>query len=371
MTTALTSAASITSSIDKPIAVIGAGIAGLSCAQALQRQGHQVVVYDKARGVSGRVSTRRSELGGFDHGAQYFTVRDAVFQSQVNQWCEEGVVAPWHGKIAAWNCDASGAASGGVFTPSGTANNSPCVRYVGVGGMSVIGKRLAQDVMVHTAHRLMALVPPSVSSHDHWQLQFDNGMTHIAAHVILAIPPEQAADVLRPLAMTDAVFDRLYQRITAIKSQPVWAVMLAFDAPVPCEWDGVFVNKGALSWMARDSSKLQRAAGERWVLHATPAWTQAHLDALPEVVAQKLLAELQRIVAKPLPTILHQAAHRWLYARHDGDRGDHGHHEFTDGFYHDEVHQLSIIGDWLYGGRVEGAWCSGVNLARHLYRALD
>jgi predicted NAD/FAD-dependent oxidoreductase len=213
----------------------------------------------------------------------------------------------------------------------------------------------------------MSLLPPSVSSHDHCQLQFDNGAVEMAAHVVLAIPPEQAADLLRPLAVTDAVFDSLYQRVTAIKSQPVWAVMVAFDAPVPCEWDGVFVNQGALSWMARDSSKPQRQAGERWVLHATPAWTQAHLNTSSEVVAQKLLAELQRIVTKPLPTTLHQAAHRWLYARHDGDRGDHGHHEFTDGFYHDEMHQLSIIGDWLYGGRVEGAWCSAMNLAQHTF----
>ena len=59
------------------IAVIGAGLAGLSCAQALLQAGHTVHVFDKSRGPSGRMSTRRAEDDNgpwqCDHGAQYFT----------------------------------------------------------------------------------------------------------------------------------------------------------------------------------------------------------------------------------------------------------------------------------------------------------
>lgn len=41
------------------IGAIGAGMAGLSCAQALRRQGHAVVLFDKGRGPGGRMSSRR------------------------------------------------------------------------------------------------------------------------------------------------------------------------------------------------------------------------------------------------------------------------------------------------------------------------
>jgi predicted NAD/FAD-dependent oxidoreductase len=58
-------------------AIIGAGMAGLACADALKEAGHNVALFDKGRGPGGRMSTRRMEtpLGevAFDHGAQYFT----------------------------------------------------------------------------------------------------------------------------------------------------------------------------------------------------------------------------------------------------------------------------------------------------------
>jgi len=69
------------------IAVIGAGMAGIACARTLVQAGHRVTVFEKSRGAGGRMATRRSEFGGFDHGAQFFTVRDERFQS-----CASGVV---------------------------------------------------------------------------------------------------------------------------------------------------------------------------------------------------------------------------------------------------------------------------------------
>ncbi|WP_269139402.1 FAD-dependent oxidoreductase [Burkholderia vietnamiensis] len=41
------------------IAIVGAGIAGLACARVLSDAGHHVTVYEKSRGVGGRMSTRR------------------------------------------------------------------------------------------------------------------------------------------------------------------------------------------------------------------------------------------------------------------------------------------------------------------------
>ena len=58
------------------IAIVGAGMAGITAARTLAQAGHQVMVFDKSSGAGGRMATRRSPFGGFDHGAQYFTVRD-------------------------------------------------------------------------------------------------------------------------------------------------------------------------------------------------------------------------------------------------------------------------------------------------------
>ena len=81
------------------IGVIGAGIAGLSCAELLQSAGHAVRVFDKGRGAGGRMATRRvaSPAGdvAFDHGAQYFTTRDPRFAAAVTRWQQSGAVARW------------------------------------------------------------------------------------------------------------------------------------------------------------------------------------------------------------------------------------------------------------------------------------
>ncbi|NJD31069.1 MAG: FAD-dependent oxidoreductase, partial [Gammaproteobacteria bacterium] len=41
------------------IAVIGGGIAGLACARALARADAQVTVFERSRGLGGRLGTRR------------------------------------------------------------------------------------------------------------------------------------------------------------------------------------------------------------------------------------------------------------------------------------------------------------------------
>ena len=64
-------------------AVIGAGLAGIACARRLRAAGLDVGVFDQGRRPGGRLATRDGEQAAFDHGAQYFTVRDAGFAELV------------------------------------------------------------------------------------------------------------------------------------------------------------------------------------------------------------------------------------------------------------------------------------------------
>ena len=50
------------------VTIIGAGLAGITCARALQTAGHRVVLLDKSRGVGGRIATRRLHGTHADHG---------------------------------------------------------------------------------------------------------------------------------------------------------------------------------------------------------------------------------------------------------------------------------------------------------------
>ena len=76
----------------KSVAVIGAGMAGIGAARLLVEEGCRVVVFDKSRGLGGRCATKRWEGHSVDHGAQYFTMRDADFSQAVRLACGEDLL---------------------------------------------------------------------------------------------------------------------------------------------------------------------------------------------------------------------------------------------------------------------------------------
>ncbi len=127
------------------VAIIGAGVAGLTCARELATAGFKVTVVDKGRSPGGRTATRRKEPGlEFDHGAQYFTARDPRFQRVTADWIQRGVVAEWHGRIVRLEA--------GVATET-----TPLPRYVGTPGMSAMAEDLASGLHVHSGVQVVRI----------------------------------------------------------------------------------------------------------------------------------------------------------------------------------------------------------------------
>ena len=83
----------------KTVAVIGAGISGITAASNLAMKGFNVTIFEKSRGPGGRCATRCEKDFRFDHGAQYFTVSNDQFKNQVEVWLEEKIIAEWPARI--------------------------------------------------------------------------------------------------------------------------------------------------------------------------------------------------------------------------------------------------------------------------------
>lgn len=64
----------------RTVAIVGARMAGLACAERLTQHGMSVRSFDKGCGAGGRMLSRRVKSDGthttFGHSAQYFTARD-------------------------------------------------------------------------------------------------------------------------------------------------------------------------------------------------------------------------------------------------------------------------------------------------------
>ncbi|MGL4513401.1 MAG: NAD(P)/FAD-dependent oxidoreductase [Lacipirellulaceae bacterium] len=344
------------------VAVIGAGVCGLTAARELARAGIRVRVFDKGRGVGGRASTRRDDAGRqFDHGAQYFTARDERFVAEIESWIRAGRVAEWSPRLVSLKIDAHGAGDRGSVS-YGTR------RYVGTPGMNAVARGLAGDVTaiagagaVQSGVRVVPPKPIAASgdgrSGPRWRLSSDAGETlGEFDRVLVTSPAPQAAELLSSSpALSNAA--------RSVVVTPCWGTMVEFAGAAGIDFDGAFVEPAAgapapvLSWVARDDSKPQREArgAERWVLHASPTWSAANESIGADGVGPLLLAALwQATGARPVPHAS-LASHLWRYALPQNPLANRS--------LADPERGLFAAGDWCGGPRIEGAYLSGLAAA--------
>ena len=129
------------------VANIGAGLSALSLAHLLRNK-VDITLFEKARGVSGRMSTRRAEPYFFDHGAQYFTARTKPFQKFIQPFIHDGVIKRWLARYAKFDADR-------LVELKDWKNDEP--RYVGSPAMNIVAKSLSADVKITLNTRIVSL----------------------------------------------------------------------------------------------------------------------------------------------------------------------------------------------------------------------
>ncbi len=325
------------------LAVIGAGIAGLACAGALQQAGHRVQLFEKSRGPGGRMSTRRDEAAGWqcDHGAQYFTARDPDFRAELQRWLAAGAAALWTPRLSV------------IGEADRHRREAGLERFVGLPRMTAPARLLAVELALNTGCTITALQREPGG----WRLRSaEQGL--LAARfdaLLLALPAPQAGALLRTAAQ-----EELAALADSVRMRGCWALMLRYPAALALPFDAAFVNSGPLRWLARDSSKPGRetavgAAPETWLLHAEAEWSEARLEWPADAVVAELL---QAFAALGAPAPAAWTAQRWRYADTQA--------ALSLGSVWRAEAGLGLCGDWLNGGKVEGAWLSGRALARQL-----
>ncbi len=308
------------------IAVVGAGIAGLAAARSLAANRHDVTMFEQSTIPGGRMATKTfgaielpKGLSGevaFDHGAQYFTVRDDRFSEIAAEWERDKVISKWTGRIVSFD---------GEGWEELTSQTN---RYVGTPGMSAIAAWLASGLDICFDQKVDTLDPLIA--------EFDR--------VIVAVPSDRAT--------------ALVSGLPAVTMKPCWAVMAAFEERVAARFDAAFVNGSAVSWIARNSSKPKRNWKiDTWVIHASTAWSASHLDDQPDDVGAFLMEAFEDLVAAGLPRAFFATVHRWRYATADPPLA-------VGAIARDRV---IVCGDWCKGSRIEDAYLSGVEAARLVF----
>ncbi len=343
------------SAAPRRIAVIGAGIAGIACARTLVQAGHRVTVFEKSRGAGGRMATRESEFGGFDHGTQYFTVRDARFEKALAT--APGLVRPWSANTVRI-LDELGRVVASALPPKEA-------HWVATPGMNALVRLWAQPLaatgQLALETEVMRIEPDKLHA-GQWQLQTEGPGADNRVHsgfdtVILAVPSSQA----QALLLSSQQAKPLVAELSEVSVAPCWTLMLAFPqamqptmAHLGPHWNAARSTHHRIAWLARESSKPGRSPIERWTVQASPEWSERHLEDDVERVKAKLLkafTEVTGIRAQPP----HAAVHRWRYAQTQQPLGK------THAW--DAKSRIGACGDWCLGHRVEDGFVSGLEMA--------
>ena len=316
------------------VAVVGAGLSGLTAAEELSSRGAIVTVFEKSLGAGGRLATRRSRHGPeFDHGAQLLRAKTGEFAAYLDRACAAGAAGAW--------------------TPS--PEDPPSL--VGIPGMREVVAPLASTLSVQFGTRVTALAP-AASGID---VTIEGTGTSVETHdaVLVTAPAPQTAALVSQLAPVDA--------LAGVDMAPCWSLMIALGTPSPVVTDTFQATTGTieppLAWLARNSAKPARpSTPECWVAQADAAYSDARLEADPSEVAAELAAEVLPCLERAGADLTYCRAHRWRYALTRVP--------LEAPFFSCPGMPVWAAGDWCLGHRADHAYRSGRAVALEIAAAL-
>jgi len=310
------------------IVVVGAGIAGLIAAQSLSKSGHDVVVVDKGRSPGGRIATRRIDDATLDHGAQFFTVRDSLFESHVSEWIASGVVTEW--------CR-------GFDTTA--QNNDGYPRYRGVHGMTDIAKHLAQGLDMRCNTLAFSIARGATSK---WQLKIDDGSVLDADAIIVTCPLPQAyallvtANIELPESMPRTEYDRTICLLAVLNQSS------AVTKP------GGLQNPDETFSFIADNAIKGISSAVALTMHANPQFSLEHWDTSTDDVQRLLLERASPWIGAA--TVITSQIKKWRLATPLTI--------WPERYWANDM--IVLAGDAFGGPKIEGAALSGLSAANYL-----
>lgn len=325
----------------KRIAIIGAGVSGLTLAQNLKDHA-EVLVFDKARGVGGRMSTRFAEPFYFDHGTQFFTARSKAFQVFIAPLIAKGIVAEWKGKVITYQAD-------------NTIKNRLWFEphYVAVPNMNSLAKYMAEGLDVRLNTEVATL---KEKRSDGWYLHSTDG-SHLGVFdwVISTAPPVQSVNLLQSVLADDSALHRA-------RLKGCFTLMIGINAPWTKPWMAAKVHQNPIEWIAVSSSKLGRNKDiTSLVVHSNNDWADSHLEDDLHQTQDYLLQQFEAITGISCKKNDYICLHRWKYALMDEN-------EKSKTYFNPHIN-IAATGDWASASRIEAVWLNAVSLAKEIVQS--
>ncbi len=273
------------------IGVVGAGLSGLVAARELVAGGHEVTVFEKSRGLGGRIATRR--------------IGDAVVDHGIPALWSKGPLADLAGELPE--------APREISLPIGDADGSMQAGsrpLAYAGGLTRLPKQLAVDLDVRRGVRIGVL---RASGH-RIELGDEQGNGHGGYdRVVISAPAPQAADLLATL---DSETERA-EALRAVDYEPTLIYLAGLPLAAHPPWFGArALGDGAVSWLGIESAKA-RPTPEGVVpivAHLNAHLSAENFDATDDEVAALVTPLLAEIIGQGAKGPSWSQVKRWRYA---------------------------------------------------------
>lgn len=325
------------------IAIVGAGFSGIILAQKLKNIG-EVKIFEKARGVGGRMASRLKDDFNFDFGAQFFTAKKAEFQDFLKPFIEQKILMPWCGNFVEIDNYKI------TYKREWPKEKN---HFVSAIKMNQFCKELSQDLDISLQNRVAKIEKNAKK----WQI-FDDKNIFLGEFdwLFFSIPAPQLSELIPQEC-------NFYEASKKIKMLGCFALMLGLEKPLNLNYDVALVKNSIISWISFENSKPQRKNSSSYTILSRNDWAESNIENDIEDIKKQLIVEFGKIIQQPLDNIIHQDIHRWRYANIAKQKNN-------VKFFLDNKMQLGACGDWLIQGRVEAAFLSASALFNEISKNL-
>ena len=319
------------------IAVVGAGLSGVSLASLIKNR-FEVKIFEKSRGVGGRMSTRKEHPYVFDHGAQYFKIKNEDFMNFVSELFYKKIIRPWNFRCAYFE-----------------KNTLKKIRFfeekdnffVGTPNMDSIVKHLSKNCNVLLNTKIVKIMRKKKK----WYLFDENNNTYGSYDwVILSLPAQQSFKLL----------DRhspICSFVKPIKMKGCFSLMIGMNKSLDLNFDSAIVQKKDISWLAINNSKPLRKNKFSLLVNSCFDYASNNINTPKNLVLNHMLNETSMLIKKKFDINMIKL-HHWMYVEAENPP--------RENFFIDHDKKIAVCGDWFINSRVEGAFLSANELSKKI-----
>jgi len=293
-------------------------MSGIACALSLYKN-FDVQIYEKSRGMGGRLCAKRLPQGVFHFGAQFCTANTTAFHNFLN--------------------DSNAINFLGSSFDLDTGSNIETKNYfVGGDGMHSLLKKYDEVLNIHYNHKAIDL------DEKRKLISFNSGQKISYDILISSLPLPQAREIFQTEIEHDAIFS------------PCLSVGMSINGNHFYEHNAYKNINKDVAWLG-SSCFYNSKNKETWVLQFSPKASLAMMDNSDFTIQASAENSLKNIVNGDYE-IIHSGIFRWKYALCNRSNLK---NKFT--FISDDSF---AIGDWNISPRVESAYISGSALGEYI-----